>query len=278
MEISKLFNSKKMVLSVEIFPPKSAEGLDTVYDTVKSLAVLKPDFISVTYGAGGSAKNNITADITSYIQDKHGIPSLSHLTCSGLTKNDLNNIIADFKSKNIKNILALRGDEKGGGGYKYASELICALKGSNFDIAGACYPEGHIESESLDKDLDYLKLKQDCGAKYFISQLFFENEVFDKFLSLARAKGVTVPISAGIMPLLSKSQIDKMIYLCGASLPSPIIKLINKYGQIGDDLIKAGIDYALNQMLNLKNNNVDGIHIYTMNKPFIAHHLMQGIR
>lgn len=271
MRIRDLYRQKKTVISFEVFPPKKEDGIETVYEAIGSLGALKPDFISVTYGAGGSdSGKSLTAEIARRIKDKHGTEALAHLTCSGMSPGGIDDAAADLKSKGIGNVLALRGDSAPGGGFKYAKDLIAALKKHGFCIGAAAYPEAHISCESLDLDIERLKEKQDGGADFFITQLFFDNDIFYSFMDKARAAGVTAPVSAGIMPILSKSQIQRMIFMCGASLPSPIIKMINRYGDEGESLRRAGVEYSHAQMSGLCRGGAEGIHIYTMNKPFIA--------
>ncbi|MCL2061767.1 MAG: methylenetetrahydrofolate reductase [Firmicutes bacterium] len=277
MKIIDLYKPNKTVISFEIFPPKKDGDIDTVYRTMSELKVLAPDFISVTFGAGGKTRgSSVTTEIVRQIQDKHGVPSLAHLTCCG--SENISEIVLELKLKGIENILALRGDEVASGGFQYAKDLIAAISGRGFCIGAAAYPEGHIACDDLEKDIVHLKQKQDAGAEFFITQLFFDNALFYNFLEKARAAGIKAPISAGLMPILSKAQIARMIFMCGASLPSPIIKLINRYGDEGESLVKAGIEYSLNQMQNLCDNGVEGIHIYTMNKPFIAEYCVKNLR
>ena len=280
MRISDLYKPKKTVISFEIFPPKKDADIDTVYNTLNGLSVLGPDFISVTFGASGERKGtNTTVEIVQYIKNNHKIEALAHLTCAGINNDDVNKIAADLKQRNIENILALRGDEMSlTGNFRYAKDLIAALKNYGFCIGAAAYPEGHISCDNLDEDIQHLKQKEDAGADFFITQLFFENSIFYKFMEKARTAGITVPVSAGIMPLLGKAQIERMIFMCGASLPAPIIKLINKYGNEGESLMKAGIEYSYLQMQDLCDNKVEGIHIYTMNKPFIAEYCINKLK
>lgn len=271
MKISELYRQNRTVLSFEVFPPKKEDGIETVYDTVAKLSVLKPDFISVTYGAGGgAAEKRLTADIAQRIKDKHGAEALAHLTCVGTSAGEINRIAEDLKGRGIENVLALKGDNTNGGGFPYAKDLIAELKKYGFCIGAAAYPEAHIACESVELDIERMKQKQDAGAEFFVTQLFFANDIFYRFMDRARAAGVTAPVSAGIMPILSKLQVQRMIFMCGASLPSPVIKMINRYGDEGESLLKAGVEYSYGQMRDLCTRGAQGIHIYTMNKPFIA--------
>jgi len=276
MKICDFYKSNKAVISFEIFPPKKDGDIDTVYRTVNDLYALSPDVISVTFGAGGS-ESGLTAQIAGHIKES-GIEPLAHLTCVGTEKSGIERIVEDFKRRGIQNILALRGDGAAGSGFTYAKDLIAALKNRGFCIGAAAYPEGHISCDNLDDDIRYLKQKEGAGAEFFITQLFFENGIFYRFLEKARAAGITAPVSAGIMPILSKAQLERMIFMCGASLPAPIIKLVNKYGEEGESLLKAGVEYSYRQMQDLCDNGAQGIHIYTMNKPFIAEYCVRRLR
>jgi len=277
MKISDLYKKKKTVVSFEIFPPKKDASVEKVYDAIDKLTHLSPDFISVTYGAGGTVdKANVTADIAERIKS-FGIEALSHLTCVGMSTEDVTRAAADFKRRGIENILVLRGDDTEHGAFSYAKDFISALKGNDFCLGAAAYPEGHITQVDLATDISYLKQKQDAGADFFITQLFFDNAVFYRFLERAKKAGIKRPISAGIMPIIAKSQLERMAFLCGASLPAEVFKLINKHGDDGEALLKAGIEYAAKQILELRKEGVDGIHLYTMNKPAIAESIMKDL-
>ena len=279
MKIRGLYQPNKTVISFEIFPPRQQSGAGSVYDALADLGALKPDFISVTYGAGGAGGDAaLTAEIAARVKTDCGGTALAHLTCAELTAQTAGAAAALLKQKGIENVLALKGDGAGSGGFRYAKDLLAALKPHGFCLGAAAYPEGHIACDDLDEDLDYLKQKQDSGADFLITQLFFTNEIFYRFLDKARAKGVTLPVSAGVMPILSRSQIERMIFMCGASLPSPIVKLINKYGERGDDLRQAGVEYSCRQIQDLCDRGAQGVHIYTMNKPFIARFILQNLR
>lgn len=284
MNIRQLFNEKNLVYSFEIFPPKPVFPIETVYSTIEELSVLKPDYISVTYGAGGSITNNRTAEIANFIKSKYGIEALAHLTCIGSNKEQIDYLLKDLKDKGIDNILALRGDiiENGEtiGVFKNSQDIIrYAKENSDFTVAAACYPEGHIESrdKNKNKDIEILKLKEEAGADYFISQLFFDNNYFYDFLEKVEIKGIKSPIQAGIMPVVNKNQIERIVSLCGATLPTKFIKIINKYEYDKEALRDAGIAYALEQIVDLISSGVKGIHLYTMNNPYIAKSITNGI-
>ena len=270
MKIADLYNKGKSIISFEVFPPKKDAGVDLLYSALDELAALNPSYISVTFGAGGKTKGtNLTADIAGHIKNNLKTETLAHLTSCGATDNDINSILQNFKEKGIENVLALRGDDASGK-YKYAKDLISDIKGRGFCIGAAAYPEGHLASNNINDDIEHMLQKEEAGAEFFITQLFFDNNDFYGFLEKARKRGIKSPISAGVMPLLSRAQIERMIYMCGASLPSPIIKLIAKYENDPGGLTKAGVDYMVNQLRDLVDNKVDGVHLYTVNKPFIA--------
>ncbi len=282
MKIPELFKSGKTVFSFEIFPPKKDGSIDTVYKTLDGLSDLKPDFISVTYGAGGSLPGASTREIACIIREKYHTTSIAHLTCVNSTKADIDRIIEEFKQSGIENVLALRGDITPGvepkHDFPHASDLIAYMKQhSDLSFSGACYPESHTESRTIDEDIDNLKIKVDAGAEHLISQLFFDNSAFYSFLEKARAKGITVPIEAGIMPCVNAKQIQRMITLCGASLPLKFTKLIAKYGDNPEAMRDAGIAYAADQIIDLAANGVDGIHLYTMNNPYIARKISESV-
>ena len=224
MKISELFKDGHTVFSFEIFPPKKNGSIDTVYKTLDELTDLHPDFISVTYGAGGTAAGCSTREIVSIIKEKYHTESIAHLTCVNSTKTDIDRVVEDFNTHGIENVLALRGDINPDippkEDFKHASELITYMKErSDLSFSGACYPEGHPESSSLDEDIENLKRKVDAGATHLMSQLFFDNGSFYRFIEKARAAGITVPIEAGIMPCVNANSIKRMVGLCGASLP-----------------------------------------------------------
>lgn len=284
--INTLFSNTKPVLSFEVFPPKKEDDFDSAYEVLDALSTLSPDFISVTYGAGGS-KSKKTIDIASYIQNHLKIPALSHLTCVGCKKEDLFDIYAQLQEHNLSHVLALRGDrpkdmsdeQYNSRDFIYASDMMHFLKKeTNLHFAGACYPEKHYECFSKESDLLNLKKKQDAGAEFFISQLFFDNDYFYDFRERASKKGITVPISAGIMPITSAKQISTSVSLSGSAVPKALADLIATYGDNPQDMRKAGIDYAVRQIRDLTQNHVDGIHLYTMNKPKMAAEIVAAIQ
>ena len=283
MKITSLFENKtKTVFSFEVFPPKKTSPIESVYGKLEEIAALKPDFISVTYGAGGSDNRNRTCEIASRIKNDLGIESVAHLTCVNSTKAEIDAILEDFRANNIENILALRGDYVEGvepkRDFLYASELCAYIREKGgFDLAGACYPEGHVEAEDEVADILNLRKKVDAGATHLISQLFFDNTAFYRFRERARIAGVNVPVEAGIMPVTNKSQIERMVSLCGASLPVKFSKIMQRYESKPDALRDAGIAYAVEQIVELISNGVDGIHLYTMNNPYIARKITEAV-
>lgn len=284
MDLKELFGENKICLSLEIFPPKRSQGgIDAIYQTLDGLKEVRPGFISCTYGAGGNLADNSTCDICSIIKDKYHIPPIAHLTCLNNSKADMDLILSRLKSAGVNNILALRGDRRPEveprHDFSYACELISYIKEKEpgFFISAACYPEGHPESDDLEQDIDHLKHKVDCGAEHLISQLFFNNDDFYAFRDKCAAKGINVPIEAGIMPVTSKSGILRMVSMCGASIPSRLAKLLNRFEDNPKALADACIAYAINQIIDLIANDVDGIHLYTMNKPDVAARIFSAV-
>lgn len=270
---------------MEIFPPKKDSEFSSAFRVAKELAETDPDFISVTYGAGGS-RSKSTVEIASYIQNELGITAMAHLTCVGSTQEDIRKMCGEFKKHNVTNILALRGDrpkdmsdeQYNGREFTYASNLVDFLREhTDFEIWGACYPEKHFESFSKEADLMHMKEKQDRGVTQFITQLFFDNDFFYEFREKAARKGITAPIHAGIMPITSAGQIGRSITLSGSSVPKALSDIIASYGDSPEDMYRAGIDYAVRQCRDLLQNGVDGIHIYTMNKPDVAKQIVRSI-
>ena len=282
MKIPELFKSGKTVFSFEIFPPKKDGSIDTVYSTLDGLSDLRPDFISVTFGAGGSAAGVSTSEIAGLIKRKYNTESIAHLTCVNMTRDEIDRQLEKFREQGIENVLALRGDinpeippKKD---FLHASDLISYMKErSDLSFSGACYPEGHIDSDSIEKDIENLKIKVDAGASHLISQLFFDNEAFYRFIEKARAAGISVPIEAGIMPCVNASQIQRMVGMCGASLPPKFTKMIARYENNPEAMRSAGIAYAVDQIVDLCANGVDGIHLYTMNNPTIARKIAESV-
>ena len=283
MKISSLFGKGKTVLSFEVFPPKKTSPVETIYDTLGQLKDLSPDFISVTYGAGGNAANTVTCDIASYIANTLNIPSVAHLTCVYSTKETVLKQLEMFREKGVENILALRGDVNPEiprlHDFEYASDLTAFIKANgDFHVSGACYPEGHLEAPSIVEDIRNLRHKTDAGAEHLMSQLFFDNSAFYNFREKALIAGINVPIEAGIMPVVNKKQIERMVSMCGASLPAKFSKVMQKYENNPEALRDAGNAYAVDQIVDLISNGVDGIHLYTMNNPYVARKISESIK
>lgn len=271
----------KAALSYEIFPPRGELTLDAASTILSKLSSYNPGFISVTCSAGGSDNNQSTNRIAALIQDGFGLTSIAHITCVGATDASLKSSIADLKAKGIKNVLALRGDLPNHSkplNFPYAKDIIPILKDEGFCVGAAAYPEGHITCDSPKANMDHLKAKCDAGADFFVTQLAFDNECIYRFIEDVRGAGIDRPITIGIMPFLSKSQISRMVFMCGASLPSTVIKLLAKYEDDRVALRQAGIEYACRQMHDLAEAGVDGIHAYTMNHDDIASQTYETLR
>lgn len=282
MKISSLFGKGKAVFSFEVFPPKKDSPIESVYGKLEEICALKPDFISVTYGAGGAGEHSRTCEIAAKIKRDFNVESVAHLTCVNNTREMIDSTLNDFRANNIENILALRGDYTEGvepqKDFRYASELCSYIKSQgDFDISGACYPEAHVDAANEVEDILNLKKKVEAGAQHLISQLFFDNALFYRFLERAKIAGINVPVEAGIMPVTNKKQIERMVSMCGASLPSKFTKMMQKYESKPEALRDAGIAYAVEQIVDLLSNGVDGIHLYTMNNPTVAEKITRAV-
>jgi methylenetetrahydrofolate reductase (NADPH) len=267
----------------EIFPPKGNKSTEGTYGVIDSLASFGPDLISVTYGAGGTSRDN-TVELASGIQNRYDTAGVAHLTCVGATKESIKGILDELKANGVRNILALRGDLNDKsvlGDFHYASELIAFIKenyGDSFDVFAACYPEKHPEAPSIEEDLKHLKEKCSFGVKALITQLFFDNDVFCAWRDKARAMGITQPIIAGVMPITSAAQISKVVEMCGASVPERVRRFVNVYGHHQGAVKEAGIAYATEQIIDLLARDVEGIHLYTMNQADIVRRIDINIR
>ncbi len=284
MKIKDLFHDHT-VFSFEIFPPKKTSPIDTIYNTLESLGDLHPDFISVTLGAGGSGGNGEnTIAVARKLQEDYGITPMAHLPCLYDTKAQIDETLSRFRENGIENILALRGDRIDGitptGDFRHASELISYIreKDSSFDIAAAAYPECHPEAQNLDIDIRRLKEKVDAGATHLITQLFFDNDTFYDFRYRVSRAGIDVPIEAGIMPVTNRKQIERMVTTCGASLPRKFTKMVQRFEDRPEALRDAGIAYAIDQIVDLVADGVDGIHLYTMNNAYVARKISEAVR
>lgn len=275
MRIIDLFKSKKPVLAFEIFPPKPDVPVETIFDHLEKFAALKPDYISVTYGAGGSRKGR-TLEIAAKVKKTYNIESMAHFTCVGHTGEEIDGMLDSMHQSGLENILALRGDppadrpdlKLSSDIYRYASELVDHIRRvNNFCIAAAAYVEGHADSRRLSEDMAHLKEKVDAGVDFLITQLFFDNRLFYDFIEKAGRLGINCPITAGIMPVFKADQIKAITAKSGCSIPARLVLMMDKYQDNAEDMRKAGIEYASMQIRDLVENGVDGIHLYTMNRP-----------
>ncbi len=281
MRIREIFE-KKTVFSFEVFPPKKTDSIDVVYKMLDELKGLSPDFISVTFSAGGSGNGELSCDIASKIKEGNHVEPMIHLPCINYSKDEISDVLTELDKRGIENILALRGDINPDiepkRNFEHASDLITFIKSKgDYDIAGACYPEGHIESRNMVEDVLNLKKKVDAGADHLITQLFFDNDAFYRFREKTAIAGINVPIEAGIMPVVRKNQIERMVSMCGASLPAKFSKIMQKYENNPEALRDAGIAYAINQIVDLLADGVDGIHLYTMNNSYVAKKISEAV-
>lgn len=283
MVISELFKKKKAVWSFEIFPPKPTADISAVAETVERLAALSPDYISVTCSAGGTG-NARTAEIARLVK-KCGVEPLAHVTCINSSKADVSNTLSELSESGVGNLLALRGDRVAGAkesdDFRHASDLVHFInewgKGK-FDIAGACYPEGHPESADLLTDIRNLKKKVDAGVTHLNTQLFYDNEDFFRFRDMLALAGIDVPVQAGIMPLVKKAHIDRTIALSGAKIPAAVSRMISRFYDKPEALMDAGIAYAVSQIADLLSAGVSGIHLYVMNNTYVAERITESVK
>lgn len=286
MKISEMLK-KKATISFEVFPPKQhTEDISSIYHTIDELSKLHPDFISVTYGAGGSTKGK-TVEIASKIKNDYKIEAVAHLTCITSEKEEVKQICTQLQEHHIENILALRGDEPKDAlidrsklDFRYAKDLhqfITTEFPKQFCLSGACYPEVHQEANCFEEDLQALKEKVDAGAEYLITQIFFDNQYYYRLVKAARNIGIHVPILAGIMPITNSKSLLHTAKMCGCSIPYQLSTMIESHYHSPDAMKEIGVNYATHQIIDLITNGVDGIHIYTMNKPDIAHAIFRSI-
>ena len=281
MKIASLFENRT-VFSFEVFPPKKTSPIESVYGALEELEVLHPDFVSVTLGAGGSGNGENTIAVAKRLQEQHNILPMAHLPCIHYNKTQIDVILEEFKANGIENILALRGDLvpdfEPTEDFRHACDLIEYIRTKgDFDIAAACYPEGHTEAPNMDIDIAHLREKVEAGASHLISQLFFDNDAFYNFRWKAERAGIHVPMEAGIMPVTSRKQIERMVSMCGASLPRKFTRIIQKYEHNPEALRDAGIAYAIDQIVDLVTEGVDGIHLYTLNNPYVARKITEAV-
>lgn len=282
MKIIDIITGEKPSLSFEVFPPKTSDKFESVKEVTEEIARLSPSYMSVTYGAGGGT-SDFTTEIAANVQNKFNVTSLAHLSCISSTKERVHSQLELLKEKGIENILALRGDIPDGMSlenldYRYASELVreIAADGS-FCIGGACYPEGHPESENSFEDIKHLKEKAQCGCQFFTTQMFFDNNILYNFLYRIREAGIDVPIVAGIMPVTNAKSIKRICKMNGSLLPQRFVRIVDKFGSDPKKMQQAGIAYATEQVVDLLANGINAVHIYSMNKPEVARAIQENI-
>ena len=282
MKVSQVYNTKRS-LSFEIFPPKKDTELDSIDETLEVLSELHPDFISVTFGAGGSSNCNRTIELAKKIKYEYKIEPVVHLTCLHYDKNEIDEFARILKDEGIENILALRGDPNPNAAakddFKHSSDLISYLKKDNdFCFLGACYPECHPESTNMISEMKSLRKKVDAGAEVLLSQLFFDNEIFYRFHEDCEIAGIDIPVIPGVMPVINAAQIKRIVPMCNASFPRRFQQIISRYEDNKDALFDAGMSYCLSQIIDLLVSDIKGIHLYTMNNPLVARKICEGIK
>ncbi len=281
MKIRDILNTGKPTLSFEVFPPKTETNYMSVEKAALEIADLSPDFMSVTYGAGGGT-SQYTLDIASALLNQKQVTPLAHLTCVSSKKQQVKEVLSELNEKGIENILALRGDIPKDGGiqhdYKYACELIHEIRqAGDFCIGAACYPEGHVESKNKQTDILYVKEKVDAGCDFITTQMFFDNNILYNYLYQIREKGILVPVIAGIMPVTNGKQIKRICEMSGTYLPSRFKAIVDKFGENPLAMKQAGIAYATEQIIDLLANGVNAIHVYSMNRPDIARDIKNNL-
>ena len=277
---------KTRPVSFEFFPPRHAEGIPAVLETLNELKTYCPDYVSVTYGAGGSTRA-FTEEITFEAKRTAGVEVMAHLTCVGQTKEEIHGVLERLDAEGVENIIALRGDPPRGttefvpveGGFDHATDLLQHVK-ANFDfgVAAACYPEGHTESVDLDADLEYVKMKVENGADFLITQLFYDNQYYYDFLERARAFGIDVPIIPGILPVLNSSQVRRFTTLSGSEIPPQLDKLLDKYADNDDSARDMGVEYATAQVRELWDSGVPGVHFYVLNRNYSVSRILDNLK
>lgn len=284
MRLSQVFRQKECVFSIEVFPPKKNGATpESLYPTLEKLAGLSPDYISVTYGAGGGKAGLSTVQIARHLKQELGVEPLAHLTGINSTREQVAETVQALQEAGIENVLTLRGDicldAPRSKDFFHASDLASFVKSKgDFYLAGACYPEGHVESENLRQDVENLKYKLDAGVEHLVTQLFFDNARYYRFMNLVRKAGIQAPVQAGVMPIVSARQVQRTVALSSASLPPRFTKMISRYDGDEAALFDAGIDYAIEQLRDLIEGGADGVHLYAMNNPEVARRVYEGIR
>lgn len=284
MKITDILRAKKPATAFEIFPPKPDVPLESIYDHLDQFEALKPDYISVTYGAGGSQKGR-TFEIASRVKNMHHIECMAHFTCVGHSKEDIDDMLHKMHGHGLENIMALRGDppanqpdfDFGRNVYSHAYELVGHIRKINdFCIGAAVHMEGHVESLRLRDDLIRLKEKVDAGVDFLVTQFFFDNRIYYHFLERAGGIGIKCPVMPGIMPVFRADQIKSMTAKSGCSIPAKLVLTMDRYQGNADDLRKAAIEYAANQIRDLIGSGAPGIHLYTMNRPKAAREILEA--
>jgi methylenetetrahydrofolate reductase (NADPH) len=283
MKIIDILNSKEVTLSYEVFPPKKDMPFEPIVAAVDKLCQDKPDFMSVTYGAGGGIGHN-TIKIADHVQNDLGVTSLAHLTCISSTKEQVETAINGIKAAGIENILALRGDIPADFqgtatcDFRYASDLVREIKKhGDFCIGAACYPEVHPESKTQAEDIFYLKEKVDAGVDFLTTQMFFDNNLLYNFLYKIREANITVPVVPGIMPITGANQVERAVKLSGSFMPRRFKSLVDKFGHDPLSMKQAGIAYATDQIIDLFANGITNVHVYSMNKPDVAEKILANL-
>ena len=284
MKLRDLLKKDTPSLSFEVFPPKTDTAFESVKTATEEIAKLRPAFMSVTYGAGGGT-SRYTLDIARNIKEQHGVSMLAHLTCVSSTKETVHERIADMKAAGIENVMALRGDltpemessDRSKWQYHHAIDLVRELKEEGFCIGGACYPEVHPESINQKDDIKYLREKVDAGCEFLTTQMFFDNNLLYNFLYKIREAGITVPIIAGIMPITNANQVERAIKLSGSFMPQRFKSIVDRFGSNPEAMKQAGIAYATDQIIDLYANNINHIHVYSMNKPDVAKSIQDNL-
>lgn len=283
MTIKKILETKKVLFSFEIFPPKKQANFENVINCAKELSNLNPDFMSITYGAGGTTKVN-TVEIAQQTIEI-GIPALAHLTCVGNTKDSIRETIAQMKNAGIENVLALRGDYPAdfdgeritSDGLDHASDLVPLLKEAGMCVGGACYPEVHPESKNRIEDIENLKFKVDAGVDFLTTQMFFDNNMLYSYLYRLQSMGIHLPVFAGIMPITNSRQVERMVKLSSAYIPQKLLAICDRFENNPEAMRQAGIAYATDQIIDLISNGIRGIHIYSMNKPDVTKEIVSNV-
>ena len=283
MKIIDILKNKRVTLSFEVFPPKTADAVPTALAAAEAIAALHPDFMSVTYGAGGGT-SDFTVHIASAVKKTYGVEVMPHLTCLSSTKEKVTETLQDYKEAGFETIMALRGDVPADGtrknDFEHATDLMKQIKSfdSSMTLGGACYPEGHPESPSLAADIENIRSKVDAGAQFLSTQMFFDNSLFYSYLNRLHAAGIDVPVLAGIMPITNKRILTRSLAMSGTAVPARYIAMVDAYGDSPEAMKQAGIAYATEQILDLYANGVRNVHVFAMNKPDVAKAIFENIR